>query len=101
MKIGIVSDSLAHLGFEELLDTAAELGVAGIEVNTGDWSAAPHLDLANLLADAAARQRFRDAFERRGLEPIGLNANGNQLHPTDGARQSSTVHATLRLAGLL
>jgi sugar phosphate isomerase/epimerase len=70
-------------------------------VNTGNWSAAPHLDLANLLADAAARRRFRDAFESRGLELTALNANGNQLHPTDGARQSSTLHATVRLAGLL
>jgi len=101
MKIGIVSDSLAHLGFEAMLDAAVELGVAGVEVNTGNWSAAPHLDLPGLLADGAARRRFLDAFERRGLELIALNANGNQLHPTDGARQSSTLHDTVRLAGLL
>jgi sugar phosphate isomerase/epimerase len=101
MKIGIVSDSLAHLGFEEMLDAAAGLGVAGVELNTGNWSAAPHLDLALLVADAGARRRFLDAFARRGLELIALNANGNQLHPTDGERQASTLEATLQLAGLL
>jgi sugar phosphate isomerase/epimerase len=101
MKIGIVSDSLAHLRFEEMLDTAVELGISGVELNTGNWSSAPHLDLANLVADGAARRRFIEAFERRGLELIALNANGNQLHPTDGARQSSTLHDTVRLAGLL
>jgi len=41
MKIGIVSDSLGHLSFEELLDAAVELGVQGVEMNTGNWSSAP------------------------------------------------------------
>lgn len=101
MKIGIVSDSLAHLSFDKLLDTAVELGLDGVEVNTGNWSAAPHLDLAKLRADASARRTFLGAFEKRGLELIALNANGNQSHPTDGARQSATLHDTIRLAGQL
>lgn len=37
MKIGAVTDSLSHFPFEELLDTLADLGVAGIELNTGNW----------------------------------------------------------------
>jgi sugar phosphate isomerase/epimerase len=101
MKIGMVSDSLAHLGFEQMLDQAAAMGVQGIEVNTGNWSGAPHLDLAQLLGDAGARTRFRGAFQSRGLELVALNANGNQLHPTDGARQLGVLHDTLRLAGEL
>ena len=44
---------------------------------------------AKLRSDATARRAFRQAFETRGLELIALNANGNQLHPTDGARQSA------------
>jgi len=42
MRLGLVSDSLAHLSFEQVLDTAAEMGLAGVEVNTGNWSSAPH-----------------------------------------------------------
>jgi sugar phosphate isomerase/epimerase len=101
VKIGIVSDSLAHLGLEEMLDAAVALGIAGIEINTGNWSGAPHLDLPHMLRDEGARSRFLKAFETRGLELIALNANGNQLHPTDGARQSAVLHDTVRLAGLL
>ena len=101
MKIGMVSDSLAHLPFEAMLDAARALGVEGIEVNTGNWSAAPHLDLAGLLGSASARRAFLSAFEARGLTLIALNANGNQLHPTEGERQSAVLHDTLRLAGLL
>ncbi len=52
MKIGMVSDSLGHLPFEEMLDRAASLGVEGIEVNAANWTAAPHIDRAGLLADA-------------------------------------------------
>jgi sugar phosphate isomerase/epimerase len=101
MKIGIVSDSLADLPFEQMLDAAEALGIQGVEVNTGNWSTAPHLDLSGLLADGAARRAFLAAFEDRGLELIALNANGNQLHPVDGARQSAILEGTLRLAGML
>jgi sugar phosphate isomerase/epimerase len=101
MKIGIVSDSLGHLSFEELLDAAVELGVQGVEVNTGNWSSAPHIDLPAMLTDAGARGRFLGSFERRGLELIALNANGNQLHPTSGEKQSKTLHDTIRLAGMM
>jgi sugar phosphate isomerase/epimerase len=101
MKIGMVSDSLAHLSFETMLDTARDLGVEGIEVNTGNWSSAPHLDLEGLLGRTSARRDFLAAFEARGLTLIALNANGNQLHPTEGERQSAVLHDTIRLAGLL
>lgn len=101
MNIGMVSDSLSHLSFSQMLDAAKELGLAGVEVNTGNWSPAPHIDLAGLLASGEARKAFLGAFQERGLELIALNANGNQLHPTDGARQSQVLHDTVRLAGLL
>ena len=77
MKIGMVSDSLSHLPFEEMLDAAAKLGIAGVEVNTGNRSSAPHLKLDLLLRDSSAREKFLKAFRQHGLELIGLNANGN------------------------
>lgn len=101
MKIAIVSDSLSSLSLEELLDVAVDLGIGGVEVNTGNWSKAPHIDLKEVLNNSGARDKFINAFSSRGLELIALNANGNQLHPTDGDRQSEVVHDTIRLAGLL
>lgn len=101
MKIGMVSDSLGNLGFEAMLDAAAAMGVEGVEMNTGNWSAAPHLDLERLLSSETERQRFLKAFSDRNLEIVALNANGNQLHPVDGACQSKIVDDTVRLAGLL
>ena len=99
MRLGLVSDSLAHLSFEQVLDTAAEMGLAGVEVNTGNWSSAPHFDITLMRNSAEARKRFAGAFESRGLELIALNASGNQLHPKSGNEQSTCLHDTLRIAG--
>ncbi|GBR12186.1 sugar phosphate isomerase/epimerase family protein [Asaia spathodeae] len=98
MKIGFVSDSLGTLSFDQMLDQAAALGVEGVEINTGGWSRAPHLDLSRLRQSPAARRDFLHAFESRGLEVIALNVNGNPLHPVD-RRQGEELHETVRLAG--
>ena len=57
MKIGLVTDSLAHMSFDDMLDTAAELGIQGIELNTSNWSTGPHCDLQGLLASETAQTR--------------------------------------------
>ncbi len=98
MKLGFVSDSLGDWSFDRMLDAAERLGVSGVEVNTGGWSAAPHLDLATLKDSAQARQRFLTAFADRGLEIISLNANGNPLHPA-APEQGDCLLDTIRLAG--
>lgn len=99
MKIGMVSDSLGHLPFAAMLDRAAALGIEGIELNAANWTSAPHLDLTGLLADAGKRAAYRKEITARSLDIIALNANGNQLHPTEGERQSKGVYDTIRLAG--
>jgi sugar phosphate isomerase/epimerase len=101
MKIGMVSDSLGHLSFEKMLDTAAGLGIEGVEINACNWTSAPHLNLKEVLASDSKQKSYLSAFKQRGLELIALNANGNQLHPTEGERQSADLHDTIRLAGAL
>ena len=100
MRLGFVSDSLGAMSFDKVLDHAERMGVRGIEVNTSGWSTAPHFDLPLMLKDANARNRFKAAFDDRGLEIISLNANGNPLHPTDGS-QSAGLIDTIRVAGSL
>ncbi len=99
MKIGMVTDSLAHLSFDEMLDTAARLGVKGVEFNAANWTSAPHLNLKGLLSSSAERRDFLKSVKSRGLDIIALNANGNQLHPTEGEVQSNALHDTIRVAG--
>jgi sugar phosphate isomerase/epimerase len=99
MKIGMVSDSLGHLSCDDMLDTAARLGIKGIEFNAANWTSAPHLNIKTLLGSAAERSDFLTSVKQRDLEIIALNANGNQLHPMEGGTQSEALHDTIRLAG--
>jgi sugar phosphate isomerase/epimerase len=89
MKIGMVSDNLAHLERPEMLKTARAIGIEGIEFNTGNWSSAPHLPLAQLLQSAAAREEFAAEVRAAGLEIIALNCNG-----TSSTRSTGRVRTT-------
>jgi len=45
MKLAYVTDSLGYLPFTEMLDKAKSLGINYLEMATGGWSPAPHLDI--------------------------------------------------------
>lgn len=102
MKIGLVTDSLAHLGLDALLDTAQAMGITMLEFGCGNWSAAPHLELDRLLGSAEARRGFIASLDSRGLALSALNCSGNPLHPgASGAAHREVTSKTIRLAGLL
>jgi sugar phosphate isomerase/epimerase len=101
MKIGIVSDSLAPLPCAEMLQAAKNLGISGIEFNTGNWSTSPHLSLHSLLNSQSARDEFLGEIKQRELELISFNCNGNQLHPKEGAEHDRVVRDTIKLSGLM
>jgi sugar phosphate isomerase/epimerase len=101
LELGLYTDSLGDLGFEAVLDIAAEIGATGIEIATGGQSSAPHLRIDELLADAAARARFAAAFESRGLRIAALNCSAWPLHPVVGAEHVALIRSTIRLAAEL
>ena len=99
MKIGMVTDSLGTLSFEQVLDAAAELGVDCVEFATGNWSTAPHIDIDALLRSKAARDRFTAAVRDRNLTISALNCNGNSLHPgKSGKAHDKVIRKTIELA---
>jgi sugar phosphate isomerase/epimerase len=103
MKIGLFTDSLADLSFEEALDWAAAQGLQAVEIGTGNFSPAPHCDLQKLIDDQQARQQFLRALASRGLELSALNCNGNLLdpHPDRRNRAQQVFQDTLKAAHLL
>jgi hypothetical protein len=58
MKIGMITDSLGALSFDELLGTTAELGIERLEFAAGNWSQAPHAALDRMLDSSPARREF-------------------------------------------
>lgn len=65
MRIGMLTDSLVHLPLDELLRTAAELGIEMLEFPCGNWSSAPHVNLDAMLDQA--RVAFMAKLRDHGL----------------------------------
>jgi sugar phosphate isomerase/epimerase len=102
MKIGMITDSLGGLSFDDLLNAAAELGIERLEFAGGNWSSAPHLPLDRLLDSAPARAEFLARLKDRGIAISALNCSGNPLHPGEiGERHRAVTKKTIALAGLL
>ena len=102
MKIGMVTDSLGSLSFEQMLNAAAELGLDCIEFATGNWSTAPHFDLEAVLRSKVARDRFIAAVRDHDLTISALNCSGNSLHPgKSGRAHDKVIRKTIELAPML
>src|SRR6202161_874661 len=99
MDIGLLTDSVEDLTFDETLDLATEVGISCVEFAAGNWSTSPHIDVPALLENRRARADFLAAVQSRGLRISALNASGNQLHPRDGKRNDKMVRDVIRLAG--
>ena len=102
MKIGMITDSLAHLPLDALLLEASELGLEMVEFGCGNWSSAPHLNLDEMLESEAARREFAAKVVDHDLEISALNCSGNPLHPGDsGPRHNEVTRKTIQLASLM
>jgi len=102
MKLGMITDSLPDLRFDEVVEVARAQGLDMLEFGCGNWSSSPHVDLPRMLDDAGARAAFVGALARNGLGISALNCSGNPLHPGEKGRQHDAVtRDTIRLAGLL
>ncbi|RTM07895.1 MAG: sugar phosphate isomerase/epimerase [Hyphomicrobiales bacterium] len=102
MKIGMITDSLGNLSFDEMLRASAELGLETLEFACGNWSSAPHIDLAAMLDSAATRAEFVAKIRDHGLTIAALNCSGNPLHPgPQGKKHRQVTEDTIRLASLM
>ena len=102
MRIGLNTDSLGKLPFDEMLQTVADLGVETVELCCGGWSSAPHVNLDLLLEKESERENFLAKIRDHGLEIDALNCSANQLAPGErGKANDRVVRNTMKLAQLL
>jgi sugar phosphate isomerase/epimerase len=100
VRVGLFTDSLERLSLGELLGWL-EQGlpeVRDLELGTGGYSPAPHLDLDSLLGSDGERRRWLGALETAGFRVAALNVSGN---PLELARHDRDLLRTIELAGLL
>jgi sugar phosphate isomerase/epimerase len=98
MKLSFIPDSLGYMPFEEMLDTVKSFGVNALELPTGNWSKAPHLNLEELVSSKIARDKYMDSLNRRGIELAVLNCSGN---PLAFEKDMDVTQKTFRLAEML
>ena len=101
MKLGVYNAILHDRSLPEALKVIAELGLTGIEINTGGFLPAVHVPAFDaILASDAARDDYLGIFEGTGVAIAGLNCNGNPLHPNAeiGQKHAEDIRRSIRLA---
>lgn len=103
MKLGVYDAILHGRTLPEALATVRSLGLEGLEVNAGGFLPPAFLPVDDLLCGTMAAEDYLGRFAEAGCAVLGLNCNGNPLHPD---RRIGPVHAedlrrTIRAAAAL
>lgn len=97
MRLAIKTCTL-DMPYTDMLDFCVNQGVSAVEIGTGNWSGAPHIDLDTLVSSETARVRWYDEMRCRGIELCALNCSGN---PLAHKQEMEVTEKTFRLAGQL
>lgn len=101
MRLGLYNAILHDRPLPEAIKVIADLGLTGIEINTGGFLPAVHVpNFDDILVSDAARDDYLGIFEGTGVAIAGLNCNGNPLHPNPviGEMHAEDVRRAIRLA---
>ena len=103
MQLGFVSAILPELSFEEVLQTAADIGYDCVEVMcwpvgkaTRRYAGVTHIDVASL--DDAAADEIRRLTEKHGVSISGLGYYPNALSPDADEAQTAIDQIRLVIA---
>ncbi|AXE54158.1 sugar phosphate isomerase/epimerase [Aurantimicrobium sp. MWH-Uga1] len=104
MKLGVYNAILHDRSLPEAIEVVANLGLTGLEINTGGFLPPVHVpNIDEILSSDVARDEYLGNFEGTGVEIAGLNCNGNPLHAFEPIRlqHSRDVRRSIELAGRL
>ncbi|MFE8886270.1 sugar phosphate isomerase/epimerase family protein [Pseudarthrobacter enclensis] len=101
MRLGVYNAILHDRPLPEALKVIANLGLTGVEINTGGFLPPVHVPaIDEILVSDAARDEYLALFEGTGVSIAGLNCNGNPLHPNRaiGEKHAEDIRRSIRLA---
>ena len=104
MKLGVYNAILHDHPLEDAIKVIADLGLNGIEINSGGFLPSVHIpEIDEIIADPAAAKAYLARFDGTGVEIAGLNCNGNPLHPNPviGEKHAEDVRRSIRAAAAL
>ena len=101
MKLGVYNAILHDRTLPEAIEVVRDLGLTGIELNSGGFLPSLHIPTYDqILESDAARDDFLGIFDGTGVSIAGLNCNGNPLHPKAaiGDAHAGDVRRSIQLA---
>ncbi|MCW2131547.1 sugar phosphate isomerase/epimerase family protein [Arthrobacter sp. VKM Ac-2550] len=101
MKLGVYNAVLHDRPLPEALKVIADLGLTGIEINTGGFLPPVHMpNIDEILESDAARDDYLAIFDGTGVSIAGLNCNGNPLHPNRAIadKHAEDIRCSIQLA---
>ena len=102
MQLSLFTDGLPDMPFEMVLKEAADMGIEELEIGTGGYSCAPHIEMEKLLESNEACKEYLHLIESYGLKLGTLNTSANALGPGERwAGHGPDVMNAMRLAGKL
>ena len=81
MKLSVLINLYGAKTLDETLKIMADYGITTVEVGAGGYPGKAHCNPAELLADDAKLEEFKNTFTKYGISICALAAHGNPLHP--------------------
>ena len=81
MKLSVLINLYGNKTLDETLKIMAEQGVTTVEVGAGGYPGKAHCNPAELLADEAKLEKFKNTFKKYNISICALACHGNPLHP--------------------
>ena len=104
MKLGVYNAILHDRSLPEAITIVRQLGLTGLELNSGGFLPAAHIPtMDDILTSDAARDDFLALFDGSNVSIAGLNCNGNPLHANKAIQEKhgEDVKRSIRLANRL
>ncbi|MBQ3499484.1 MAG: sugar phosphate isomerase/epimerase [Clostridia bacterium] len=81
MKIGVITNLLGNLPFEEALQYFVSKGIEMVEIGCGGYPGTQHADPDVLFNDEAKLEEFKALIEKYNVEISALSCHANPVHP--------------------
>ena len=104
MQIGLFTPVFGKLSFDDLLRELKKYpAIRMVEIGTGGWPGADHIDVDALLADTSKAKEYKAKTADAGLAISAFSCHGNPVHPVAelAKRDDAAFRKTVRLAELM
>lgn len=81
MKLGVLTNLLGKMPFEDALKYFQSLGLEMVEIGCGGYPGTDHADPDILLNDESKLEEFKALLKKYNLEISALSCHGNPVHP--------------------